>query len=91
MGGFRCDFAQGLPRQAWQYLINKAKSIKPEMYFVSESLDGGNIAYRAWKGGFDALNENELWAIVEDTDPDSFFSSPASDRARDFLSKILDH
>ena len=30
-------------------------------------------------------------AIVEDTDPDSFFSSPASDRARDFLSKILDH
>lgn len=68
MGGFRCDFAQGLPRQAWQYLINKAKSIKPELYFVSESLDGGNIAYRAWKGGFDALNENELWAIVEDTD-----------------------
>lgn len=68
MGGFRCDFAQGLPRQAWQYLINRAKSIKPELYFVSESLDGGNIAYRAWKGGFDALNENELWAIVEDGD-----------------------
>ena len=68
MGGFRCDFAQGLPRQAWQYLINKGKSIKPEMYFVSESLDGGNIAYRAWKGGFDAINENQLWAIVEDGD-----------------------
>lgn len=68
MGGFRCDFAQGLPRQAWQYLINKGKSIKPELYFVSESLDGGNIAYRAWKGGFDAINENQLWAIVEDND-----------------------
>ena len=68
MGGFRCDFAQGLPRQAWQYLINKAKTIKPELYFVSESLDGGNIAYRAWKGGFDAINENQLWAIVEDGD-----------------------
>ncbi|HOW97713.1 MAG TPA: alpha-amylase family glycosyl hydrolase [Kiritimatiellia bacterium] len=68
IGGFRCDFAQGLPRQAWQYLINRAKSLKPELYFVSESLDGGNIAYRAWKGGFDALNENELWAIVEDGD-----------------------
>lgn len=67
-GGFRCDFAQGLPRQAWQYLVNKAKSVKPELYFVSESLDGGNIAYRAWKGGFDALNENQLWAIVENYD-----------------------
>ncbi len=30
-------------------------------------------------------------AILEDTDPDSFFTSPASERARDFLSKILDH
>lgn len=68
VGGFRCDFAQGIPRQAWQYLINKAKAIKPELYFVSESLDGGNIAYRAWKGGFDALNENQLWQIVEDGD-----------------------
>jgi glycosidase len=68
VGGFRCDFAQGIPRQAWQYLINKGKSIKPDLYFVSESLDGGNIAYRAWKGGFDAINENQLWAIVENND-----------------------
>ncbi len=30
-------------------------------------------------------------AIIEDTDPDSFFTSPTSGRARDFLSKILDH
>ncbi|NNG96912.1 amino acid ABC transporter ATP-binding protein [Gordonia araii] len=30
-------------------------------------------------------------AIVEDTDPDSFFTSPTSARAKDFLSKILDH
>ena len=29
--------------------------------------------------------------ILEDTDPESFFSSPESERARDFLSKILDH
>ena len=65
MGGFRCDFAQGIPRRAWQFLINKAKSIKPELYFVAESLDGGDIAYRAWKGGFDALNENQLWAIIQ--------------------------
>jgi glutamate transport system ATP-binding protein len=29
--------------------------------------------------------------IVEQSDPDSFFDSPKSDRAKDFLSKILTH
>ncbi|WP_174555435.1 amino acid ABC transporter ATP-binding protein [Rhodococcus rhodnii] len=29
--------------------------------------------------------------IVEDTDPESFFTSPKSDRAKDFLGKILSH
>ncbi len=30
-------------------------------------------------------------AIVEDSDPESFFTNPQSDRARDFLGKILGH
>lgn len=30
-------------------------------------------------------------AIVEDSDPDSFFSAPRSERAKDFLGKILGH
>jgi glutamate transport system ATP-binding protein len=29
--------------------------------------------------------------IVESTDPETFFSHPSSDRAKDFLSKILHH
>lgn len=29
--------------------------------------------------------------LVEDTDPESFFTNPQSDRARDFLGKILGH
>ncbi|KAA0023681.1 amino acid ABC transporter ATP-binding protein [Antrihabitans cavernicola] len=29
--------------------------------------------------------------IVEDTDPESFFTHPTSDRAKDFLGKILSH
>ncbi|WP_461165840.1 glutamate ABC transporter ATP-binding protein GluA [Tsukamurella serpentis] len=29
--------------------------------------------------------------IVEDTDPESFFTAPESDRAKDFLGKILGH
>ncbi|MET4164288.1 glutamate transport system ATP-binding protein [Gordonia terrae] len=30
-------------------------------------------------------------AIIEDSDPETFFSNPATDRARDFLGKILGH
>ena len=30
-------------------------------------------------------------AVIEDTDPESFFTAPKSDRAKDFLSKILGH
>ncbi|MEJ6548289.1 MULTISPECIES: amino acid ABC transporter ATP-binding protein [unclassified Corynebacterium] len=30
-------------------------------------------------------------AIVEDTDPETFFTSPSSDRAKDFLAKIVGH
>jgi glutamate transport system ATP-binding protein len=29
--------------------------------------------------------------IVEAADPETFFTAPRSDRARDFLSKILNH
>jgi glutamate transport system ATP-binding protein len=29
--------------------------------------------------------------IVEDTDPETFFTTPKSDRAKDFLGKILSH
>ena len=30
-------------------------------------------------------------AIVEDAEPEAFFSNPKSDRAKDFLGKILNH
>ena len=30
-------------------------------------------------------------AIVEDAEPNSFFTNPQSDRAKDFLGKILSH
>jgi glutamate transport system ATP-binding protein len=29
--------------------------------------------------------------VVETADPETFFTNPASDRAKDFLSKILNH
>ena len=30
-------------------------------------------------------------AVVEDTDPETFFTNPQSDRAKDFLAKIVNH
>ena len=30
-------------------------------------------------------------AIVEDADPETFFTNPQSDRAKDFLAKIVNH
>ena len=41
--------------------------------------------------GLDRVLWLEDGEILEDTDPDSFFDSPATDRARDFLGKILGH
>jgi hypothetical protein len=54
--GLRCDFGQGLPPQAWEYIINTARSYKWSFVFMSESLDGGNITYRSNRH-FDILNE----------------------------------
>ncbi len=62
--GFRCDFAQGLPPQAWEYIINRAKSKKPEFMFMAESLDGGAVSRRAARH-FDVVNENWVWSVLE--------------------------
>lgn len=55
--GLRCDFGQGIPPQAWEYIINVARSHKWSFVFMSESLDGGAITYRSNRH-FDILNEN---------------------------------
>ncbi|MBN2163380.1 MAG: hypothetical protein JXR25_10075 [Pontiellaceae bacterium] len=60
--GIRCDFAQGLPPQAWEYIINVARSYKWSFVFMAESLDGGAVTYRSGRH-FDILNENALFAV----------------------------
>ncbi len=60
--GLRADFGQGLPPQAWEYLINKVRSRKWDFVFMSESLDGGAVTYRSNRH-FDILNENILFDL----------------------------
>lgn len=60
LDGIRADFAQGLPPQLWDYIINTARSYKWNFIFLAESLDGGKVTYRSGRD-FDVLNENVLF------------------------------
>lgn len=60
--GNRCDFGQGLPPQAWEYIINVARSHKWNFVMMAESLDGGAVTYRSNRH-FDILNENIVFPL----------------------------
>lgn len=60
--GLRCDFGQGLPPRAWEYVINTARSKKWNFVMMSESLDGGTVTYRSSRH-FDILNENIVFPL----------------------------
>lgn len=64
--GLRCDFAQGLPSEFWEYCINRTRAVKWNFLFMAESLDGyrevagskrHGVGYRSARH-FDVLNEN---------------------------------
>ncbi|HOW96681.1 MAG TPA: alpha-amylase family glycosyl hydrolase [Kiritimatiellia bacterium] len=63
LGGFRCDYAQGLPPQAWEYIINKTRQSKWDFIFMAESLDGGNVSKRAGRH-VDIINQNWVWQVL---------------------------
>ncbi|MFZ4682922.1 MAG: hypothetical protein ACOYMS_10490, partial [Terrimicrobiaceae bacterium] len=64
--GLRCDFGQGLPPQAWEYMINVAREQKWNFVMMSESLDGGAVTYRSNRH-FDILNENIVFPLKSAT------------------------
>lgn len=63
--GLRCDYAQGLPNQFWEYCINRTRTFKWNFLFMAESLDGGNVGYRSNRQ-FDILNENMVFRFTQD-------------------------
>ena len=79
--GLRCDFAQGLPSQFWEYAINKTRARKWDFIFMAESLDGfrevagskrHGVGYRSARH-FDVLNENIVFYWR-----DTFYGYPAN-------------
>ena len=69
--GLRCDFGQGLPPRAWEYMINVARARKWNFVMMSESLDGGAVTYRSNRH-FDILNENIVFPLKSAGDDDAY-------------------
>ena len=82
LDGLRCDFGQGLPPQAWEYIINRARAVKWNFVFMAETLDGGAPPYRSNRH-FDILNENILFAM-KGTTLSSGFRQIFEDRRNSF-------
>ncbi|MBK8337074.1 MAG: hypothetical protein IPL03_11000 [Sterolibacteriaceae bacterium] len=60
LAGIRADFAQGLPPQAWEYIINKTRQKKWDFVFLAEALDPDPIRYRVNRH-FDVLTTVDHW------------------------------
>jgi glycosidase len=71
LDGIRADFAQGLPPQCWEYIMNYARSYKWDLVFLAESLDGGHVTYRSSRH-FDVVNDNVLFDLYGDQTTSNF-------------------
>jgi hypothetical protein len=60
LDGIRADFAQGLPPQAWEYIINKTRQKKWDFIFLAEALDPDPVRYRVARH-FDLLTTVDHW------------------------------
>ena len=80
--GLRCDYAQGLPNQFWEYCINRTRAMKWNFLFMAESLDGGKVGFRSNRQ-FDILNENMVFRFTQDhvSDPGTLQSQLEARRA----------
>jgi glycosidase len=79
--GIRADFAEGLPPQAWEYIINKVRSQKWDFVFLAESLGPGPKTYRSSRD-FDIVNDSVLYnfrTAAAATDYQNIFNTEQDD------------
>lgn len=60
LDGIRADFSQGLPPQAWEYIINKTRQKKWDFVFLAEVLDPDQVRYRVNRH-FDIVTTVDHW------------------------------
>jgi hypothetical protein len=65
LDGIRADFAQGLPPQAWEYIINKTRQKKWDFVFLAEVLDPDQVRYRMNRQ-FDIITTVDHWLYRND-------------------------
>lgn len=58
LAGIRADFAQGLPNQLWELIVNRARAVRWDFVFLAEVLDPDRIQYRLNKV-FDLLTTKD--------------------------------
>jgi Alpha amylase, catalytic domain len=58
LAGVRADFAQGLPNQLWEFIVNKTRQARWDFVFLAEVLDPDPIQYRLNKV-FDLLTTKD--------------------------------
>jgi glutamate transport system ATP-binding protein len=99
----RAAIARALAMRPKVMLFDEPTSaLDPEMVqevldvMISLAHDGMTMVVVTHEMGFARRAANRVvfmadGQIVEETDPDTFFTQPRSDRAKDFLSKILTH
>lgn len=60
VGGMRADFAEGVPPQCWEYIINTVRCRKWDFVFLAESLSDSTPTYRSSRD-FDVVNDSVLY------------------------------
>lgn len=68
--GFRCDFAHLVPKEAWKYLIDRARQRDPQVYFFAEAYEnaGGPPGFsfsNFVEVGFDAVYDDAAYDTVK--------------------------
>ncbi|MGD0813733.1 MAG: alpha-amylase family glycosyl hydrolase [Verrucomicrobiota bacterium] len=71
IGGLRADFAEGLPPQCWEYIINTVRCQKWDFVFLAESLSDSQPTYRSSRD-FDVVNDSVLYSFRTDKGATSF-------------------
>jgi hypothetical protein len=77
IGGLRADFAEGLPPQCWEYIINTVRCRKWDFVFLAESLSDSEPTYRSSRD-FDVVNDSVFYnfrTAASATDYQNIFDS----------------
>lgn len=74
IGGLRADFAEGVPPQCWEYIINTVRCQKWDFVFLAESLSDSAPTYRSSRN-FDVVNDSVLYTFRTNTSAVSFEST----------------